>query len=529
MMGMLSRIAYPLLAALALAFLAHEAIVYVWQPLVDVHAFRQTQTALTAYWMQKEGFTLPYQTPVVGFPWAIPFEFPIYQAIVVLLSSSIGLDLSATGRLVSFFFLVACALPIFGISRRLDWPNLVPWVILCLLWTSPFHVYWGRTFMIETTALFFALVSLMYAIDVFRWQGGWYASGLFVLFASAAVLQKSTTEGPVLLFLILAMFPFYLKKGRSGLQNKVAWAEVLRTGACIALPLCIGLVWAHYTDVVKSGNAVGAQLVSGALTRWNFGSLAQKLDPKTWMLLWERCFGQNASGFFGASILLLPWFYWRGDRRLARYSLAALALFVLPLAIFTNLHFVHEYYQVACLVFLLAAIALAIASVTGTNNVGRAISLILTVVLMVCNVITYNGALGTILARPFRQLDIRSLNAYDVGRFLRDNTAQGSGIVVFGQGYSSEVAFHSERKAMTTPEFLLSRQREVWEHPERYLGSLPLSAIVVCPTSSAFPDEKDVQEKMVREPDWRLTEMGGCIVMLRVDHGANTVPVLKAR
>jgi hypothetical protein len=200
LMRMLSRIAYPLLAGLALVFLAHEAIVYAWQPLVDVHAFRQTQTALTAYWMQKEGFALAYQTPVAGFPWAIPFEFPIYQVIVALLSSFTGLDLSATGRLVSFFFLVACAWPVFGMSRRLDWPRPVPWIICALLWTSPFHVYWGRTFMIETTALFFALASLMYAIDVFNTVGvlgGGGGGGLFGRLPPAGVLQNYNPGGRV--------------------------------------------------------------------------------------------------------------------------------------------------------------------------------------------------------------------------------------------------------------------------------------------------------------------------------------------
>jgi hypothetical protein len=499
---------------LALVFLAHEAITYAWQPLVDVHAFRQTQTALTAYWMQKEGFTLAYQTPVAGFPWAIPFEFPIYQAIVALLSSFTGFDLSATGRLVSFFFLVACAWPIFGISRRLDWPEPTPWITCALLWTSPFHVYWGRAFMIETTALFFALVSLMYAIDVFRRQHGWRSAAWFVLFATAAVLQKSTTEGPVLLFLMLVMPWFYLRNG----WHKVVWLDVLRTVACIALPLVIGLVWAHYADVVKEANAFGAQLTSRVLSRWNFGSLEQKLDPKTWMLLWKRCFGQNAAGFLGTSILLLPWLYRRGDRRLAWYSLAALVLFVLPLAIFTNLHFVHEYYQISCLAFLVTAIAITIAwgGVTGTNHaVGKVIGWPLTVVLMAVNFTTYNQALGTILSRPFRNLDIRSLNAYDLGHFLRDNTASGTGIVVFGQDWSSEVAFHAERKSITVPP-RFSRYRELWENPERFLGQLPLSAITVCPSPDGFPGEADVQEKMTREQNWRRVEVGGCIAMLRI-------------
>ena len=61
---------------------AFFALYYIHQPLIESHAFRQTQTALTSYWMLEEGWKIAYQTPVVGFPWAIPFEFPLYQSLV---------------------------------------------------------------------------------------------------------------------------------------------------------------------------------------------------------------------------------------------------------------------------------------------------------------------------------------------------------------------------------------------------------------------------------------------------------------
>jgi hypothetical protein len=50
------------------------------QPLIDRHEFRQTQTALSALFMQPglEGL-LNYETPVLGAPWSIPFEFPLFQ------------------------------------------------------------------------------------------------------------------------------------------------------------------------------------------------------------------------------------------------------------------------------------------------------------------------------------------------------------------------------------------------------------------------------------------------------------------
>lgn len=59
-------------------------------PILDAHAFRQTQTALTSYWFVQEGFKLDYITPVLGPPWEIPLEFPLYQWIAAALHQVSG-------------------------------------------------------------------------------------------------------------------------------------------------------------------------------------------------------------------------------------------------------------------------------------------------------------------------------------------------------------------------------------------------------------------------------------------------------
>ena len=70
--------------------------------ILDRYEFRQLQTALSIFWMQREGFHVDYLTPLFGPPWSIPLEFPTYQACVAGLSSLTGLPLEQTGRLVSF-------------------------------------------------------------------------------------------------------------------------------------------------------------------------------------------------------------------------------------------------------------------------------------------------------------------------------------------------------------------------------------------------------------------------------------------
>jgi hypothetical protein len=122
----------------------------------DLHGFRQSQTALTAYWLDREPHGLAYVTPVLGYPWSVPFEFPVYQWIVVLLMKA-GVPLVIGGRLVSFAAFVACLVPLKVMARDFNVPNRAFLFIAAIYLACPFYIFWSRTFMIETTALLFSL------------------------------------------------------------------------------------------------------------------------------------------------------------------------------------------------------------------------------------------------------------------------------------------------------------------------------------------------------------------------------------
>ena len=496
----------------AFFFVSYITFRYIQQPLADTHAFRQTQTALTSYWMLKEGWELAYQTPVTGFPWSIPFEFPIYQAIVAVIVTFTGFEMGAVGRFVSYAFLVACAWPAFALSRRLDLPKSVPWVFCALSWTSPINVYWGRTFMIETAALFFSFACMPYAVDLIRRVGGWRSALMFVAFATAAVLQKSTTGGPVLLFLLAAAVFFYVRQ--SGLGFK-ALRQLLYPAVLIGIPLAAGWAWVHYADIIKDANPVGAQsLTSKALSTWNFGRMEQKLDTETWRLVvWERSLRWNAGGLLGLLLLLMPWFGGSEHRRLAWLSLAAVGLYLLPILIFTNLHIVHEYYQTACVAFLLAALSIVIGGwlkeVSGTMMIVP----VMTVAIILSNIAFFNSSYGIVAARLLDELDPRSVQSYKVGRYLREHTRPDTGLVIFGQGWSSEIGFQAQRKSMTAnPGF--KEYEQVWKNPQAYLGGLELSAIVICPLTNQFPNMADLQERLAGEPAWVHETVQGCELLL---------------
>ncbi|HTK85448.1 MAG TPA: hypothetical protein VL625_10225, partial [Patescibacteria group bacterium] len=280
------------MAVFAAAIACLVAIVYAKQPLLEAYSFRQTQTALTSYWMIKEGWRLAYQTPVLGYPWSIPFEFPLFQSLAALISSTGDFPLDETGRLLSFSFLLACGWPAFLIVRRLGLPLRAAFVFCALFWSSPAYLFVRRTFMIETTALFFTLMAIPFALDLRRPDMKLSSVLLFALFATLGMLQKVTTAAPVLTvmgFVVLA----------SHIRTSGITLPTLRRAACMAvafgMPLLLEVLWVKYTDAVKLLNAYGSEETSAALIKWNFGTLAQRLDPHVLRLVfWDRTALYNA-------------------------------------------------------------------------------------------------------------------------------------------------------------------------------------------------------------------------------------------
>jgi hypothetical protein len=502
-------------AGVALVHAAFFALYYVHQPLIESHAFRQTQTALTSYWILEEGWKIAYQTPVVGFPWAIPFEFPLYQSLVAGVVALTGAPLTATGRLLSFVSLVACAWPMYGLARRLELPRFIASIFATLLWSAPSYVFWGRSFMIETTALFFALASLPFATDLIRQRADWKAVVGFLVFSTLAILQKITTFLPVLGVLSVILV---VSRIRHGGWSWSSLRGIVAVGALFAIPFLLGAVWTGFTDQLKEMNPLGAALTGAGLSTWNLGTLEQRLSPHTWytVVLQRSLLWNIGAGVFGGVILLVgPVIAWRrGQKKVSVLALLGMALFLLPILAFTNLHVVHDYYQMACLAFLLAAVAVLVGGAFEGHPWQRLIAAALTGFLLAINIVVFFISYRRIAARSVGEVSVISQQAYAVGHFLKDNTPKGSGIAVFHQDWSPEMAFHAERKAMTVPEWSVL-QDSVWRAPQQFLGDVPLSAIAVCPLTEAFPAQSDIDVFLSHNPGWRLVYREGCALLLR--------------
>jgi hypothetical protein len=80
--------------------------------IIDLHSFRQTQTAIAVTSLLKGGPWLAYETPVLGPPWSIPMDFPLYQWLVALTAKTGILPVEQSGRLISILMFLVTFYPL---------------------------------------------------------------------------------------------------------------------------------------------------------------------------------------------------------------------------------------------------------------------------------------------------------------------------------------------------------------------------------------------------------------------------------
>ena len=506
--SMHSEILIILLAALSFGYATYIAINYASQPPLDFFSFRQTQTALTAYWFVKDGFSLAYQTPVAGPPWSIPFEFPIYQYIVALLSKLSGFSLNATGRFVSFIFLALCLIPARAITKSLKLSDAVFYIFVALLFSSPLYLYWGRTFMIETTAVFFSVAAIKYFIDIMHFKKSLKHSLLFLIFISLSILQKATTGLPVLALLSL-IYIFLNTREDNSFVSFLFSEKALQWIFYFGIPLIIGITWTLYTDHVKSLNGLGLELTSSALSKWNWGSLSQRLSSVFYEdVIWKRIFEKNLSGLLGFAILTVC-FLSPNKKSIKLIVIISILMTLIPLFLFTNLHIVHSYYQSGNLIFIIYGLAVSIDSLLQDLYEKIIIVFTLTLIMVTSNYIIFShDYLETVKAEYNKENSWE----YSVSEVLKREIPQDKYFVAFGNLWSSSLPYLSERKSFTVP-LLFKQYDAISLNPEHFIKDDSLGGVVLCPTVT-FPTINNLSLWASKNRSWKIGEVYGCYIAL---------------
>ncbi len=447
------------------------------QPLIDRHEFRQTQTALTTFFLEfdlRKFFN--YETPVLGAPWSIPFEFPFYQLLVAAISRFSGLELSLSGRLINIIFGIACIWPALDLFRHFGFKAISQKVFLILYFLSPLYLYWNRSFMIEGAASFFTLLSLSYFFKIkdnqkFADVGFWVRALLFLVSLMLGLLVKATTALPGLLVMGLVGLPALFGREKTGNKFSIIISYFVMALAFLAL-----YFWTNHANELKSLNPFGVDITSSALRQWNFGSLGQRFSH----LLWGKVFAGNIVGVlpFVPALLILfnSWSNSSGKKK--QFLALTISLSVLPIIIFANLHIVHDYYQAAAQVYFLMAVAASVEIVSGVESAGRIVRSLPTLVVslyLVWDLSAFSFFYAPYLAR----YDSPKL---DIGRYIKEQTDPDSAIIVFGDDWSSAFPYFSKRRALVRPDV----EEEVMRNSLRYLGDRKLSAVV---SSKALKNE----------------------------------------
>ena len=492
-----------IIAVFVVTFSFYLAVKYAYQPPLDVHSFRQTQTALTAYWFTQQGFTWAYETPVGGAPWAIPFEFPIYQLVVALISKGFDFSLDASGRLISYVFLFLSIFPIRSITKKLNLPDSVFVFFVAIFFSMPIYLYWGRSFMIETAALFFGIATIKYFVDYLLGMRSFAVALFFIVFSSLSVLQKATTALPILGVLSLIFIVFEIRKAKTA-NSPIFSRRVLGAGLLILIPVVIGFGWVVFTDHVKLMNPLGGQLTSAELSRWNWGTISQKLSSDIWVkVVWKRIFRPNMGGVIGLFLLITP-FIARIEFRVKAIALSALSLGIVPLFLFTNLHLVHDYYQTANVVFLAYGLAIALGMVI-LPTLGKRVSVLMLIIIVSSNYLALRSGYFPHIKNVFTK-ENRDLA---IGEILSRELPDGMQFVAFGNDWSSTFAYISKRKSFTVPGWYRDYDQVV-SNPEKFVEEGRLGAIVSC--SVDHPNTFELINWGNKGRSWKIGETHGCLI-----------------
>ena len=400
--------------------------------------FRQCQTALSAQTIRDGGPIFAYQTPVLGPPWSIPFEFPLYQGLVALFSGLTGMPLELAGRLISALFFYATLVPLYyGLGfLKIAKPCRVS--ILALVAASPFYIFWSRAFMIESTALFLSMVYIVMVLresfDPDQKLSPWFFFGIAAVGSLAGMVKITTYASFWLAGSSLAFL---------NLREKITGKEVIsrriwRLGSTVVLPVIATWAWTRYADAVKSRNPMAGFLLSKALRSWNFGTLQQRLRVENYSR-----FGPVLDSIVGTKAVIVlavfALFFIALQRK--KIFLSCVLLWMSGIAIFFNLHVIHSYYAYANGIFLVLAIGIAISGLLEKGGNSSQAGLFL---LCFC--------LGSFMIGYHRNFyvdqETNALGRAKIADLIDSTTKPEDVILIYGLDWSPVLPYQAHRRAI---------------------------------------------------------------------------------
>lgn len=479
-----SRTELALLAAFLTAFIFSLWAASVgWRhPIIDEHSFRQTQTALTVYYLVRGGPFLAYETPVLGPPWSIPFEFPFYQWVVAKTAILTGWPLEICGRFVARLFFYLGLIPLWFIARRFASRREHAWAFLAIYLLSPLFLFWSRTFLIESTAVTLALAYFAAAAEGIR-RPSRRALALAALFGMLAAAVKITTFAAfglaAGLLWICEIWKTRAWESPGRLRAGILWPGV----SAFALPFVALLLWTNFSDAQKALNPLAGFILSDSLKTWNFGTLEQRLSGDFWYMIFRKHM-HGAIGHRTTWILSMLAIWFAPKRARALYFIG-LVLFVTPPLLFTNLHKVHEYYAMANVAFLVFALGICVSALLADKRKpAQAAGGMLFVVGL-------GLAVRAFLGQPYHVQKADFSPPTQMAEQIKGLVPAEDVILIYGYDWHPMLPYYSERRA------IMNRDRFPMDSDEMQkslalLGERKVGAAVFC-------DRKEQDDALLKE------------------------------
>ncbi|MCX6945468.1 MAG: hypothetical protein NT173_12055 [Opitutales bacterium] len=477
--------------------------------LLDTHPFRQTQTAVSAYWMIRDGFRLDYATPVLGPPWSVPMEFPLYQAAVAGTCQLTGMPLDQAGRAVSLLFFYAALPAAWLLLRRLGVSAAHRWLGLALVLTCPVYQFFSRAFLIESTAFCLSLWFL-YCFHVGLTTGRRGALAAAAGFGVAAGLAKVTTLAvflaPATAFAVAELWA----------HRATARSLLIRSAVAIGPGLVAAVAWIRYADALKHKNILARMIISGEMHDWNYGPLSQRFDPAFWRqfgVQLERAVFPGYSLALGAALALL---FLRGRGRL--FAVLVLVAMAGPL-VFANLYFVHDYYLYSSGLFFLLLLALPLQRLMETATIPLAARLGVVLAVLMAQ---FSGYLEKYFESQARVPGGPPELALAIGRVTRPDDV----LVGFGLDWNPVLPYYSGRRAIMVPNHFIENSAAIHEAVRRLRPVQP-AAVIFFRLGQPGPDYFAPWLKELEMDENPFLQTGEYTVHLRKDRLPEALRALK--
>jgi hypothetical protein len=335
--------------------------------------FRDTQTAISAFWMKHEGISfLDYQTPIFGPPWRAPMEFPLHQVLTAVLSTLSGSRVHIASRIVSLISFEISAVFVVLIALRLYRSHAVALAALLFYLFVPYTMFYAIYGLMDHLALALTLGYLYFAwvwIELPSRRTA-FAAGLLcgVLAAVVKVTTIAIVGGALPLIVLITLIDRWRQASTTSLRlihvmKNEAWTAVGIVALAIVPFLAVSL-WTAHADAVKDVNVHTRFLTSGQLHNFIYGTWEWKTDPAAWQDLAKRfqyVLVPGAVAVLPVAGLFLSWRHgWRSG------VLTTTLLLSCPVVIFTFFSlFRHDYYFISMTPIVAWLVGVAAAEIVG--------------------------------------------------------------------------------------------------------------------------------------------------------------------